>query len=347
MKYGTVLLIFLPAAAVSLYLGGPAVFTFFAAAVALVYLAAAMGWATEVLASRAGPTVGGLLNATLGNAAEFIIALVGVRAGLTVVVKASLTGSILGNSLLVLGAAFVAGGLRHKEQKFNPRAASMGATLMVVAVSALLMPSLLHFIGRAGEISEHRLSLAISIVLLIAYGASIVFSLVTHRHAFPHHADEQPPRGKRFFWAVAVLVLTTAGIVAAAEILVSVIEATAHVLGWGEVFIGVVVVAIAGNAAEHFAAVLVAWRNRMDLALTITQGSSMQIALLVAPLVVIISYVWPEPLDLIFTPLEVAAVALSMLIVSLITADGESNWLEGLLLLALYVIIAVTFFFAG
>jgi Ca2+:H+ antiporter len=146
---------------------------------------------------------------------------------------------------------------------------------------------------------------------------------------------------------VAVLVLTTAGIVVAAEILVSVIEATAHVLGWGEVFVGVVVVAIAGNAAEHFAAVLVAWRNRMDLALTITQGSSMQIALLVAPLVVIISYVWPKPLDLIFTPLEVAAVALSMLIVPLITADGESNWLEGLLLLALYAIIAVTFFFAG
>lgn len=347
MKYGAVLLVFLPAAAASLYLGGPAVFTFFAAAVALVYLAAAMGWATEVLASRAGPTVGGLLNATLGNAAEFIIALVGVRAGLAVVVKASLTGSILGNSLLVLGAAFVAGGLRHREQKFNPRAAGMGATLMVVAVSALLMPSLLHFIGRAGEISEHRLSLAISMVLLVAYGASIVFSLVTHRHAFPHHRDDEPPRGRRLLWAAAVLVLTTAGIIAAAEMLVSVIEATAHALGWGEVFIGVVVVAIAGNAAEHFAAVLVAWRNRMDLALTITQGSSMQIALLVAPLVVIISYVWPEPLDLIFTPLEVAAVALSMLIVSLITADGESNWLEGLLLLALYAIIAVTFFFAG
>jgi Ca2+:H+ antiporter len=347
VKYGAVLLVFLPAAAASLYFGGPAVFTFFAAAVALVYLAAAMGWATEILASRAGPTVGGLLNATLGNAAEFIIALVGVRAGLAVVVKASLTGSILGNSLLVLGAAFLAGGLRHKEQTFNVRAASMGATLMVVAVSALLMPSLLHFVGRAAEISEHRLSLAISVVLLVAYGASIVFSLVTHRHAFPHHRDERPPRGGRFLWAAAVLALTTAGIVAAAELLVSVIEPTAHALGWGEVFIGVVVVAVAGNAAENFAAILVAWRNRMDLALTITQGSSMQIALLVAPLVVIISYVWPEPLDLIFTPLEVAAVALSMLIVSLITADGESNWFEGVLLLALYAIIAVTFFFAG
>jgi Ca2+:H+ antiporter len=347
VKYGAVLLVFLPAAAASLYLGGPVIFTFFAAAAALVYLAAAMGWATEVLATRAGPTVGGLLNATLGNAAEFIIALVGIRAGLAVVVKASLTGSILGNSLLVLGAAFLAGGLRYKAQKFNARAASMGATLMVVAVSALLMPSLLHLIGRAGEISEHRLSLAISIVLVVAYVASIIFSLVTHRHVFPHRGEAGGVRGQPFVRASAVLVLTTGGIVAAAEILVRVIEPVAHTLGWGEVFIGIVVVAVAGNAAEHFAAILAAWRNRMDLALTITQGSSMQIALLVAPLVVIISYFWPNPLDLIFTPLEVAAVAVSMLIVSLITADGESNWFEGLLLLALYTILAVTFFFAG
>jgi Ca2+:H+ antiporter len=347
VKYGAVLLIFLPAAAASLYLGGPAIFTFFAAAAALVYLAAAMGWATEVLAERAGPTVGGLLNATLGNAAEFIIALVGVRAGLAVVVKASLTGSILGNSLLVLGAAFLVGGLRYKAQKFNARAASMGATLMVVAVSALLMPSLLHLIGRAGVVSEHRLSLAISTVLLVAYGASIVFSLVTHRHVFPHRGEAGRVSGRPLGRALAVLALTTAGIVAAAEIFVRVIEPVAHALGWGEVFIGIVVVAVAGNAAEHFAAVLVAWRNRMDLALTITQGSSMQIALLVAPLVIIISYFWPNPLDLIFTPVEVAAVALSMLIVSLITADGESNWFEGLLLLALYAILAVTFFFAG
>lgn len=347
MKYGTVLLIFLPAAALSLYLGGPAVFTFFAAAVALIYLAAAMGWATEVLAARAGPTIGGLLNATLGNAAEFIIALVGVRAGLAVVVKASLTGSILGNSLLVLGASFLVGGLRHKLQTFNVRNATMGATLMVVAVSALLMPSLLHYIGRGGAVSEHRLSLAISIILVVAYVASIVFSLITHRHIFPHHREKEAGKKRPVAWASVVLALTTAGIVAAAEILVAVIEPTAHALGWSDVFVGIVIVAVAGNAAENFAAILMAWRNRMDLALTITQGSSMQIALLVAPLVVIISYVWPQPLDLIFTPLEVAAVAVSMLIVSLITGDGESNWFEGLLMLALYAILGVTFFFAG
>jgi Ca2+:H+ antiporter len=347
MKYGSVLLIFLPAAAFSLYLGGPAVFTFFAAAVALVYLAAAMGWATEVLSARAGPTVGGLLNATLGNAAEFIIALVGVRAGLAIVVKASLTGSILGNSLLVLGASFLVGGLRHKSQQFNVRAATMGATLMVVAVSALLMPSLLHFVGRTGEISEHRLSLAISTIIIVTYVASIVFSLVTHRHVFPHHREGGAVPRKRVGRAAAVLALTTAGIVAAAEILVRVIEPAAHALGWSDVFVGIVIVAVAGNAAENFAAILMAWRDRMDLALTITQGSSMQIALLIAPLVVIISYVWPQPLDLIFTPLEVAAVALSLLIVSLVTSDGESNWFEGLLMLALYGIIAVTFFFVG
>jgi Ca2+:H+ antiporter len=347
MKYGSILLVFLPAAAASLYLGGPAVFTFFAAAVAVVYLAAAMGWATEVLAARAGPTVGGLLNATLGNAAEFIIALVGVRAGLAVVVKASLTGSILGNSLLVLGASFLVGGLRHKSQQFNVRAATMGATLMVVAVSALLMPSLLHYVGGCERISEHRLSLAISTIIIVTYVASIVFSFITHRDVFPHRGEGGAPGRKRVLRGAAVLVLTTAGIAAGAEILVRAIEPAALALGWGDVFVGVVVVAVAGNAAENFAAILMAWRNRMDLALTITQGSSMQIALLVAPLVIIISYVWPEPLDLIFTPLEVAAVALSMLIVSLITADGESNWLEGLLMLALYAILAVTFFFVG
>jgi Ca2+:H+ antiporter len=346
MKYGAILLLFLPAAAISFYAGGPPVFTFFAAAVALVYLAAAMGWATEVLAARAGATIGGLLNATLGNAAEFIIALVGIRAGLAVVVKASLTGSILGNSLLVLGASFLVGGLRHKKQTFNVQAAGMGATLMVVAVSALLMPSLLHLVAPGGPVSEHRLSLAISIILVVAYVASIVFSLITHRHVFPHRAEGDAPARGRVGWATAVLVLTTAGIVAAAELLVGVIEPTAHALGWSDVFVGVVIVAVAGNAAENFAAIMMAWRNRMDLALTITQGSSMQIALLIAPLIVIISYVWPQPLDLIFTPLEVAAVALSMLIVSLITADGESNWFEGLLMLALYAILAVTFFFA-
>jgi len=347
MKYGALLVLFLPAAAICYYFGGPAVFTFFAAAVVLVYLAAAMGWATEVLAARAGPTIGGLLNASLGNGAEFIIALVGVRAGLAAVVKASLTGSILGNTLLVTGAAFFLGGLRYKEQHFNAPAAQAGAKIMVIGVSALLMPSLFHYTSRGSYAAEHRLSAAISIILVGAYVANVVFALVTHRHIFPHHADAQAPKPAAARWAVVTLVLTTLGMVAAAELLVKVIEPTAHALGWGDVFIGVVIVAIAGNAAENFGAVLMGWRDRMDLALTITQGSSLQIAVLVAPLIVLISYIWPGPLDLVFTPLEVAAVGLAMFIVSLVTADGKSDWFEGALLLALYAIVAVTFFFMG
>jgi len=347
MKYGNFLVIFLPATLLSYFLGGPPVLTFFTAAVALVYLAAAMGWATEVLAARAGPTVGGLLNATLGNGAELIIALVGVRAGLATVVKASLTGSILGNLLLVLGASLFVGGLRYKHQHYNPRAAGVGTTLLVIAVSALLMPSLFHIVtGGAGAGSEHPLSAVIAVALLIAYGANIVFTLVTHRDVFPHQRTAAAAIGS-VKTAAVVMVGTTAGMVAAAEVLVRVIEPTAYALGWNDIFVGVVVVAIAGNAAEHFTAVLAAWRNKLDLTLTITQGSSVQIALLVAPLVVLLSYMWPRPLDLIFGPLEVAAIALSLLIISQVTADGESNWLEGLLLLVLYAIAGATFFFGG
>lgn len=346
MKYGNLLIVFLPAALLSYFLGGPPVLTFFTAAVALVYLAAAMGWATEILASRAGPTVGGLLNATLGNGAELIIALVGVRAGLATVVKASLTGSILGNLLLVLGASFFIGGLKYKRQQFNPRAAGVGTTLMIIAVSALLMPSLFHMVAGKNVSGEHPLSGVIAVILLVAYGASIVFTLVTHREIFPHERDPGAAKGNPRL-AAAVMAGTTAGMVAAAEVLVRVIEPTAHALGWNDVFVGVVVVAVAGNAAENFAAIIMAWRNKMDLALTITQGSSMQIALLVAPLIVLLSYMWPQPLDLIFGPLEVAAIALSLLIISQVTADGESNWLEGLLLLVLYAIAGATFFFGG
>lgn len=344
MKYANLLVISLPAAVVCYWLEAPAVLTFVASAVALVYLAAAMGWATEVLAGRTGPTVGGLMNASLGNGAELIIALVGVRAGLAVVVKASLTGSILGNALLVTGAAFFLGGLRYKEQQFNAAAAQSAAKLMVIAASALLMPSLFHF-ATGSVVAERQLSVAIAAILVGTYVANIIFSLITHRHIFPHHSVVGARVGA--VRSGLVLVLTTVGMVVAAEILVRVIEPTAHVLGWNDVFIGVVLVAIAGNAAENFGAVLMGWRDRMDLALTITLGSSLQIALLVAPVVTLVSYLWPTSMDLVFTPLEVAAVALSMLIISLATADGKSDWFEGALLLALYAIIAVTFFYLG
>jgi Ca2+:H+ antiporter len=293
-----------------------------------------------------------MLNATLGNAVELIIGLAGVYAGLHEVVKASITGSILGNSLLVLGLAFFFGGVKHKRLKFNTRAATMGATLMVLTVTALLMPSLFDLTsGIEGPrilISEDRISLIISVILILAYLASLLFSLLTHKHLFPHGKDpenESEAHKGNVKLAILYLVLATATVVGMAEILISVVEEAAHTLGWGEIFVGIVIVAIVGNAAEHSSAIYFAWRNRTDLALTVTQGSSAQIALLIAPLICLVSHLWEHPMDLIFTPLEVASVVLTMVITAFVTLDGSGNWFEGILLLVVYAIIAVVFFF--
>jgi Ca2+:H+ antiporter len=334
------------------FLDAPPVVTFFAAALSLIPLAAIMGWSTEIVASRTGPTVGGILNATLGNAVELIIGLAGVYAGIHEVVKASIIGSILGNSLLVLGAAFFFGGMKHKRLKFNTRAATMGATLMVLTVTALIMPSLFDLTAGAEganiRVSEDKISLFISVILILTYLASLLFSLLTHRHLFPHAKDPDnvsEARKGSVKLAVLYLVLATAGVVGIAEILVSVVEAAAHALGWGEIFVGIVVIAIVGNAAEHSSAVYFAWKDRTDLAITVTQGSSAQIALLIAPLICLVSHLWDNPMDLIFTPLEVGAVVLTMVITAFVTLDGEGNWFEGVLLLVVYAIIAVVFFF--
>ncbi|MCP4228717.1 MAG: calcium/proton exchanger, partial [bacterium] len=255
--------------------------------------------------------------------------------------------------LLVLGAAFFFGGMKHKRLKFNTRAATMGATLMVLTVTALIMPSLFDLTVGAGggagvRISEDKISLVISVILILAYLASLLFSLLTHKHLFPHAKDPENVSDARkgsVKLAVLYLVLATVGVVGIAEILVSVVEAAAHALGWGEIFVGIVIIAIVGNAAEHSSAVYFAWRNRTDLALTVTQGSSAQIALLIAPLICLVSHLWDNPMDLIFTPLEVGAVVLTMLITAFVTLDGEGNWFEGVLLLVVYAIIAVVFFF--
>jgi Ca2+:H+ antiporter len=349
MKYLMVLLVLVPVAGVLHFAGAPPVLTFFAAALSLVPLAALLGMATEAVASRAGATLGGFLNATLGNAVELIVGLAGVRAGINEVVKASITGSILGNSLLVLGAAFLVGGFRYSQQRFNRAAAGMGATLMVLAVAALLMPSLFHLTGGAAveHVAEDRISLFLSVLLIVAYGASLLFSFVTHRHLFPH-GDEAEISHDTFMpmrRAVIVLVVTTAVVIFVSEILVKSVEAAAETLGWGEIFVGLVVIAIVGNAAEHSSALYFAWRDRLDLAIAVTQGSSAQIALLVAPLICLVSHLWAEPLVLVFTPLEVAAVGLSLMITAIVTLDGEANWFEGLLLLVVYFIMTVVFFF--
>jgi Ca2+:H+ antiporter len=355
------LLVFVALAPISraLHWGGIATFTF--AALAIVPLAGLMGESTESLASRLGAGVGGLLNATFGNAAELIIALVALQRGLYDVVKASLTGSIIGNILLVLGLSFLAGGIGRERQMFDRSAAAAGSTLLVLATIGLVVPAMFHFVAETavhrGAITsgreallERTLSLEISVVLFAAYLLSLLFSLRTHRHLYAgqahsgaHEAAAGHGSARR---AVITLVAATALIAWMSELLVGAVEEASHALGLTEVFVGVIVVAVIGNAAEHSTAVLVAMKNKMDLALNIAIGSSIQIALFVAPLLVFVSYLMPHgPMDLRFTPFEVLAVVLAVGVVYMVAQDGESNWLEGALLIAVYVILGMAFYF--
>jgi Ca2+:H+ antiporter len=322
---------------------------FFGSALTIVPLAGLLGTATEQLAARVGAGIGGLLNASLGNAAELIIALAALREGLHEVVKASLTGSIIGNILLVLGAAMLAGGLRHERQKFNQTAAGAGASLLLLSAVGLVVPALFHFTAsQRGTAIERDLSLAIAVVLFLIYLLHLAFSLRTHRHLFSGDHDEETGNGGRT-WpikkSVAVLTVVTILIVVFSELLVAAIEPTANRLGMTQVFVGVILVALVGNAAEHSTAVVVAVKNKMDLAFSIAVGSSLQIALLVAPVLVFVGYLFGKPLDLIFTPFEVAAVAMSVLIVGFVAMDGESHWLEGVMLVGVYLILAIAFYF--
>lgn len=343
------LLVCAPAALALELLHAEPMWIFFSSALTIVPLAGLLGSATEQLTARVGAGIGGLLNASLGNAAELIIALAALREGLHEVVKASLTGSIIGNILLVLGAAMLAGGIRHERQKFNRTAAGTGASLLLLSAVGLVVPALFHFIAsQRGLAIERELSLAIAVVLFLIYGLNLTFSLRTHRHLFagePHHDGGHAAGAWTVKQAVIVLTIVTALIALFSELLVGAIEPTAERLGMTQVFVGVILVALVGNAAEHSTAVLVAMKNKMDLAFGIAVGSSLQIALLVAPVLVFASYAVGTPLDLIFTPFEVAAVAISVLIVGFVAMDGESHWLEGVMLLGVYVILAIAFYF--
>jgi Ca2+:H+ antiporter len=355
------LLVFIPLAAAAEWLHWGALPVFVFACVAIIPLAGMMGEATERLAAKLGAGIGGLLNATFGNAAELIIALVAIRQGLYDVVKASLTGSIIGNVLLVLGGALLAGGLKRERQTFDRAAAAAGSTLLALATIGLLVPALFHQVAesavgraeitRAREVAlERSLSLEIAIVLFLAYLLSLVFSLRTHRHLYAGQGapgeHEEDAHGTSMPRAVVSLLVATALVAWMSELLVGSVEEAAHALGLTQVFIGVIVVAVIGNAAEHSTAILVAVKNKMDLSLNIAIGSSIQIALFVAPILVFVSYFMPHgPMDLRFTPFEVLAVAISMGVVNLVSQDGESNWLEGALMLAVYGILAIAFYF--
>ena len=344
------LLIFVPVA-IGLEFLMPASHTliFLAACLAIVPLAGWLGQATEELTHHTGEGVGGLLNATFGNAAELIIAIMALQKGLYAVVKASLTGSIIGNILLVLGAAVLAGGIKHKEQKFNTTAARAQATLLTLAAIGMIMPAAFHYLaGPTARIRENDLSLEISIVLLFTYAMHLLFSLHTHKQLFVGEPKAAGAREEAWSLKKSVLLLlgATALIAWVSEILVGSVQEAAAAFGMTSIFLGVIVVAVVGNAAEHSTAVLMAVKNRMELSMGIAIGSSLQIALLVAPALVILShFIGPRPMDLVFTPAEVLAVFLAVLITGQIASDGETNWLEGVQLLAVYLIVAVVFYF--
>ena len=318
---------------------------FITSGISIVPLAGIMGLATEHLAHRLGPGIGGLLNATFGNAAELIIAGIALHRGLIGVVKASITGSIIGNILLVLGLAMFLGGFRFKRQTFNRTAASLGGTLLSLCVIGMVVPALFHFVAPSEALGrEMELSLWISIILFVAYVLSLIFMLRTHQHLYAGEEEHgETPWSTRK--SGLVLLGATVGVAVESEFLVGSVEHTAEQFGLSEVFVGVILVAIVGNAAEHSTAVLVALKNKMGLAVNIAVGSSIQVALFVAPTLVFLSYAFGTPMDLVFTEFEVLAVILSIVVANNVCHDGESNWMEGVLLLAVYLILGVAFYF--
>jgi Ca2+:H+ antiporter len=338
--------------------GASAGLVFATSALGIVPTAALMGRATEELAARSGPGIGGLLNVTFGNAPELIIALFALGQGLHEVVKASIVGSIIGNILLVLGAAMLFGGLGREKQTFSRTGASIQTSMLLLAAAALVMPAIFELVEGKGlpapgaEVIDYgstveHLSLAVALVLIATYVAGLFFSLKTHRDIFnPEYEDEGT-----WGWSTrkSVLALAGAGILVGlmSEVLVGSIEEASHAIGLSEFFIGVIVVAIVGNAAEHWVAVLVAMKNKMDLAVNIAIGSSAQVALFVAPLLVLASFfIGPHPLALVFNGFELGAILLAVLIANYVSQDGESTWFEGVQLLAVYAVFGLAFYYA-
>jgi Ca2+:H+ antiporter len=332
---------------------------FIASALGVIPTAALMGRATEELAARSGPGIGGFLNVTFGNAPELIIAFFALREGLLEVVKASLVGSILGNILLVMGAAMLVGGLKRERQKFDRTAANTQSLMLLLACVALIMPAIYELViggslpNPADEAEQfpsdlEKMSFGVAIVLLGTYAAGLYFSLRTHKDLFnPEHAEEDHV-GDHWSVRKSVIALALAGVAVGvmSEILVGSISEASESIGLSPFFVGIIVVAIVGNAAEHWVAIYFAARDKMDLAVNIAIGSSAQIALFAAPVLVLLSFVvGPYPMALVFNGLELGAIVLAILIAQQVTQEGESTWFEGLQLLAVYAVLALVFFF--
>ena len=353
--------IFIPAAIVLELTHQDPVVIFGAAALGVIPCAAVMGEATEAIAARTGPGIGGLLNVTFGNAPELIIAFFALNEGLQEVVKASIVGSIIGNILLVMGAAMVVGGLPRDKQTFSRTAANAQSAMLMLALAALIFPAIFQLIHGGGlpTVGDERvnfgsdletLSLCVAIVLLISYVLGLIFSLKTHRAVFNPYdaaAEEEDVHHWPVRRAAIYLALSAVAVGVMSEILVGSISEASEDIGLSEFFVGVFVVAIVGNAAEHWVAVLVAAKDKMDLAVNIAIGSSAQIALFVAPVLVLLSFViGPNPMALVFNGYEIGALLFAVLIANLVTQEGESNWFEGVQLLALYAVLGLVFYFA-
>jgi len=346
---------------------------FLCAALAVVALAKFIGQATEEIAALTGPTIGGLINATFGNATELIIGLVALRAGLVEVVKASITGSIISNLLLVAGLAMFLGGIKFREQSFRPEVARMNASVMNLAVVALILPSVVTYAdANLGAISIQELSTAVALVLIGVYGLTLLFSLKTHSYLYTIHEAEAaeheaaarlapnpvlqaegsipqvltaPPEQPGLWpWVLALLGLTVL-VALESELLVDTLETALERLHMTPLFMGVILLPIIGNAAEHATAITVAMKDKMDLSFSVSLGSTMQIALFVAPLLVLAGDLLGQPMNFNFGTVELVAIAVSVLLVNSVSSDGRSNWLEGLLLLATYAILGIAFFF--
>jgi Ca2+:H+ antiporter len=350
---------FIPIALILELSHASATVVFLTSAAGVIPTAALMGRATEELAARSGPGIGGFLNVTFGNAPELIIAFFALNEGLQEVVKASLIGSILGNILLVMGAAMLVGGLKRERQYFDRTAANVTSLMLLLAVVALIMPALFELVQGTGlprpdaeavnyDSDVEKLSIGVAIVLLLTYVAGLVFSLRTHKDLFnPAHSEEDHV-GEHWSVRRSVIMLFIAGIAVGlmSEILVGSISEASESIGLSPFFVGVIVVAIVGNAAEHWVAIYFAARDKMDLAVNISIGSSAQIALFAAPVLVLLSlFIGDFPMALVFNGFELGAVVLAVLIALQVTQEGESTWFEGLQLLAVYVVLGLTFFF--
>jgi Ca2+:H+ antiporter len=324
----------------------PQILMFAVYCITIIALAGYMGRATESLAIVTGPRIGGLLNATFGNAVELIISIFALKAGLIGVVLASLTGSVLGNLLLVAGLSFFVGGLKFKRQEFSVYDARHNSGLLIFAVVvAFVIPEI--FAMDMDEAKTLNLSIGISVILIILYLAALFFKLVTHRGVYQHKTDEIEDHEKPEWTAkkaLVILLLATIAVAYVSENLVHTFEAVGESFGWSELFIGVIIVAIVGNAAEHASAIIMAYKNKMNIAVEIAVGSTLQIAMFVAPLLVLISLMFTKKMPLVFTVPELISMVTAVLLTISITNDGDTNWFEGATLLAAYLIMGIGFY---